>query len=231
MRGVRRQGSHVNILFDLDGTLTDPREGIVACIKHGLSSLGEPSPPDSDLERFIGPPLQDTFAGLLAGDSARIGAAIRAYRERFAALGMFENAVYSGIPQVLESLGALGATLFVATSKPQVFAEQILAHFGLTRHFKEIFGSELSGVRSDKGELIGHALLTARLRSDDTIMVGDREHDVRGALRNHIRAVGVLWGYGSREELTAAGAELLLEQPSDLSSLSSNDELERARGG
>ncbi len=221
----------MNILFDLDGTLTDPREGIVACIKHGLSSLGEPSPPDSDLVRFLGPPLHDTFARLLASDSARVAVAIRAYRERFAALGMFENAVYSGIPQVLESLGDLGAELFVATSKPQVFAEQILAHFGLARYFKEIFGSELSGVRSDKGELIGHALVTARLRSDDTVMVGDREHDVRGARRNHVRAVGVLWGYGSREELTAAGAELLLEQPADLGSLSSNDELERARGG
>jgi phosphoglycolate phosphatase-like HAD superfamily hydrolase len=153
----------VNILFDLDGTLTDPREGIVACIKHGLSSLGEPSPPDSDMTRFIGPPLHDTFARLLSGDRARIEAAIRAYRERFAARGMFENAVYSGIPQVLESLSALGAELFVATSKPQVFAEQILAHFGLTRHFKEVFGSELSGVRSDKGELIGHADIAERL--------------------------------------------------------------------
>lgn len=221
----------MNILFDLDGTLTDPREGIVACIKHGLSSLGEPSPPDSDLERFIGPPLHDTFARLLSGDSTRIEAAIRAYRERFATVGMFENAVYSGIPGVLESLGALGAELYVATSKPQVFAERILAHFGLWGHFKGIFGSELSGVRSDKGELIGHVLATARLRSDETVMVGDREHDVRGARRNHIRAVGVLWGYGSREELTVAGAERLLEQPSDLCSLSSNNELERARDG
>ena len=221
----------MNILFDLDGTLTDPREGIVACIKHGLASLGEPSPRDSDLERFIGPPLHDTFARLLSGDGARIEAAIQAYRERFATLGLFENTVYSGIPEVLESLGALGAELFVATSKPQVFAEQILAHFGLAKHFKEVFGSELSGVRSDKGELIGHALATARLRSDDTVMVGDREHDVRGARRNHVRAVGVLWGYGSREELTAAGAERLLEQPSDLGALSSNNELERARDG
>lgn len=223
---ARRQGSRVNILFDLDGTLTDPREGIVTCIKHGLSSLGELSPPDSDLERFIGPPLHDTFSRLLSGDSARIETAMRAYRERFSAVGMFENAVYPGIPQGLESLGALGADLFVATSKPQVFAERILTHFGLARYFKEIFGSELSGVRSDKGELIGHVLVTARLRSNDTVMVGDREHDVRGARRNRVRAVGVLWGYGSREELAAAGAERLLEQPSDLVSLSSNNELE-----
>ncbi|MGH8617048.1 MAG: HAD family hydrolase [Burkholderiales bacterium] len=220
----------MNILFDLDGTLTDPREGIVTCIKHGLSSLGEPSPPDSDLVRFIGPPLHDTFARLLSGDGARIEAAIQAYRERFAAIGMFENTVYSGIPEVVESLSALGADLFVATSKPQVFAEQILAHFGLARYFKEIFGSELSGERSDKGELIGHALVTARLRSGDTVMVGDREHDVRGARRNQVRAVGVLWGYGSREELTAAGAERLFDQPSDLGSLSSNNALEQARG-
>jgi phosphoglycolate phosphatase len=212
----------VNILFDLDGTLTDPREGIVACIRHSLSILGEPSPLDADLERFIGPPLRDTFTGLLSGDGGRVEAAISAYRDRFTSLGMFENAVYPGIPQVLEVLGSLGARLYVATSKPEVFAERILSHFDLARHFDGVFGSELSGALSDKGELIAHILTTARLSCVDTVMVGDREHDVRGAQRNHVRAVGVLWGYGSREELVAAGAERLFEQPPHLSGLSSN---------
>lgn len=140
---------------------------------------------------------------------------------------MFENVVYPGIPEVLESLGAGGAELYVATSKPQVFAERILDHFGLSRHFKGIFGSELSGARSNKGELIGHILMIAGLPAADTVMVGDREHDVHGARRNGVSAVGVLWGYGSREELAAAGAEQILEQPTDLSSLSSNNGLHR----
>lgn len=218
----------MNILFDLDGTLTDPREGIVASIKHGLSVLGEPSPSDSELECFIGPPLRDTFTRLLSGDRSRVETAISAYRDRFTSQGMFENAVYAGIPQVLKSLETLGAQLFVATSKPQVFAERILAHFGLTGYFKGVFGSELNGALSDKGELIAHILANAHLRPVDTVMVGDREHDMRGARRNHVRAVGVLWGYGSREELTAAGAERLLERPPDLGGLSLNNGLHRA---
>jgi phosphoglycolate phosphatase len=216
----------VNVLFDLDGTLTDPRDGIVACIKHGLASLGEPSPSDMELERYIGPPLHETFTKLLRGDG-RVDAAVKAYRERFSAVGMFENVVYPGIPEVLESLGARGAELYVATSKPQVFAERILDHYGLSRHFKAVFGSELNGARSNKGELIGHLLMVAGLSAADTVMVGDREHDVHGARRNGVSAVGVLWGYGSREELAAAGAEQIFEQPSDLSGLSSNNGLHR----
>ena len=216
----------MNILFDLDGTLTDPRDGIIACIKHGLASLGEPIPSNMQLERFIGPPLHETFAKLLGSDD-RVDAAIKAYRERFSALGMFENVVYAGIPEVLQSLGTQGAELYVATSKPQVFAERILDHFGLSQHFKGVFGSELNGVRSNKGELIGHVLMVAKLSAVDTVMVGDREHDIHGARRNDVRAVGVLWGYGSREELAAAGAVQIFEQPSDLSDLPSNNESHR----
>jgi phosphoglycolate phosphatase len=212
-------GQRVNILFDLDGTLTDPREGIVACIRHALSALGEPSPPASDLERFIGPPLRATFLRLLSSDPSRVEAAIDAYRDRFTSQGIFENAVYPGIPQVLEVLETLGAQLYVATSKPQVFAERILVHFGIARHFKGIFGSELSGSLSDKGDLIKHLLSTVSLRPFDTVMVGDREHDMRGATRNSVHPLGVLWGYGTREELSAAGAEQLFEQPPDLAGL------------
>ncbi len=217
----------MNILFDLDGTLTNPREGIIACIKHGLSTLGEPAPPDSELEGFIGPPLRDSFSKLLSGDGARTEMAVQAYRDRFASVGMFENTVYEGIPDALESLRAQGARLYVATSKPHVFAEQILEHFELTRYFQAIFGSELNGTRADKEVLISHVLASARLRPADTIMVGDREHDVRGARRNRVLPIGVLWGYGSRKELMGAGAEQLLEQPRDLGRLSSTHGLHR----
>lgn len=210
----------MNILLDLDGTLTDPREGIVACIKHGLASVGERSPGELALERCIGPPLQESFAQLLR-DSRNIEPAIRAYRERFSAVGMYENAVYPGIPEVLQSLNDRGADLYVATSKPQVFAVRILDHFGLSKHFKGIFGSELSGIRANKGELIRHVMQTAGLRPLDTLMVGDREHDIHGARDNDVRAIGVLWGYGSRQELLGAGAVRLLEQPADLGRLAS----------
>jgi phosphoglycolate phosphatase len=209
----------VNILFDLDGTLTDPREGIVSCIKHALSTLGELVPCDSDLERFIGPPLRDTFSELLLADGERIEMAVEAYRERFTSRGMFENRIYDGIPQAIEALAGQGVRLFVATSKPRLFAERILIHFGLARHFVAIYGSELSGERSDKGELIAYILATSELRRADTIMVGDREHDIRGARHNNVSPAGALWGYGSREELMAAGAERLLEQPGELTQL------------
>ena len=163
---------------------------------------------------------------LLSGDSARADVGVQAYRERFAALGMFENAVYEGIPEVLESLQASGAQLYVATSKPQVFADRILA-----RYFRAAFGSHLSGALSDKGELIGHVLESAYLLPGDTTMVGDREHDIRGARLNGVLAIGVLWGYGSREELIAAGAEHLLEQPRDLGRLASSEGLSSAAAG
>jgi len=206
----------MNILFDLDGTLTDSREGIFACIKHGLSAVGEPIPSVSDLVSFIGPPLRDTFATLLSGNCERVEAAIEAYHDRFATHGMFENVVYDGIPEALESLVARGAQLYVATSKPRVFAEQIVDHFGLARYFTATHGSELNGELSDKGDLIRHLLKTAGLRSADTIMVGDRQHDIRGARRNQVLPVGVLWGFGTREELMRAGAAQLFEQPDDL---------------
>lgn len=205
----------MNILFDLDGTLTDPREGIVACIRHALSTLGQPVPADAELVKLIGPPLQDSFRELL-GSVGDVDAAVAAYRDRFAAVGMFENAVFEGIPQAMESLLARGTRLFVATSKPRVYAERILGHFGLAEYFSAVYGSELDGRLTDKAELIAHALAASGLSAADTVMVGDRRHDMVGAVANGVFPVGVLWGYGSREELTAAGAEWLFERPGEL---------------
>lgn len=208
----------MNVLLDLDGTLTDSRPGIIACIQHALATLGQPIVADSALQRFIGPPLKDTFAELLCIplDDERIDLAITAYRERFTTVGMFENSVYPFVPRALDQLISRGARLFVATSKPRVFAERILEHFGLAARFNAIYGSELDGSRTDKGELIAHAVSRSGLLASNTIMVGDRRHDIHGALRNEVFPIGVLWGYGSREELTAAGAKALLTQPSEL---------------
>jgi len=207
--------AYVNVLFDLDGTLTDPKAGIVACIKHALSTLRRPIPEESELERLIGPPLRDSFSELLSG-TEDVELAVDAYRDRFRTLGMYENTVYEGIPEALDSLRSRGAQLFVVTSKPKKFAVSILQHFRLSDYFTAIYGSELDGRLSDKGDLIAHALAASRLRATDTVMVGDRRHDVRGSLTNDVFPAGVLWGYGSREELTCAGARALYEAPIDL---------------
>jgi phosphoglycolate phosphatase len=211
----------MNVLLDLDGTLTDSRPGILACIQHALEALGEPRAEEVDLHRFIGPPLRDTFAELLRVevDHDRVEAAISAYRDRFASAGMFENAVYEHIPQALAELAASGANLFVATSKLRVFAERILEHFDLTGHFVAVYGSELDGSRTNKAELIAYAMQRSQLDPTDTVMVGDRSHDILGAIQNEVLPAGVLWGYGSEQELVAAGARRLLAHPRELGKL------------
>jgi phosphoglycolate phosphatase len=210
----------MNILMDLDGTLTDPREGIVACIRHALEGVGHECPPDSEMLSYIGPPLHDSFGMLFgAGEAKKIARAIELYRERFSTVGMFENGVYPGIPEALAALQAPGVRLFVATSKPRIYAERIVEHYGLARYFGRVYGAELDGTRSKKADLIAHVLSTEALTPQETCMVGDRMHDMTGARANGVLPIGVLWGYGSREELLAAGAALLCEQPSNLATI------------
>lgn len=218
----------VHVLLDLDGTLTDPREGIVNCIRHALSLLDEPCPPDRQLERWIGPPLQASFAALLGPDSPKVSRAVALYRERFSSVGMLENRLYPGVLEALRRLKALGATLYVATSKPTIFAERIVDHFGLAPEMHAVFGSELDGTRSDKTELIAHLLAKQSLPRDATCMVGDREHDIRGAKNNGVIAIGALWGYGTRKELLDAGAAALCETPDELCDILSS--ISRAQG-
>lgn len=206
----------MNILFDLDGTLTDPRTGIIGCIRHALTAMERRCPSDAELATFIGPPLQQTFAALLRGNAVDVARAVDLYRDRFSRIGMFENAVYPGIEEALEALRTTGAALFVATSKPTLYAKRILEHFRLSGHFNAIHGSELDGLRAGKGELIAHVLAAERLPPALTCMVGDRGHDMRAAVANGVRAVGALWGYGSRDELMAAGASSLCERPCGL---------------
>lgn len=209
----------MHILLDLDGTLTNPEEGIVGCILHAFRELGRP-PPDCDLTSYIGAPLADVFRELLETDDPRdVDAALAAYRARFATLGMFENEVYPGIPEALATLTAAGARLYLATAKPLVYAAKIVEHYGLARFFERLHGSELDGTRTDKRHLIAHILETERLDPSTTVMVGDRRHDVAGALHNRVTPYGVLWGFGTREELAAAGASRLLETPDALTQI------------
>ena len=211
----------MNILIDLDGTLTDSKRGIIACIRHGLRSLGYEAPDESHLVKYVGPPLLQSFRAMLPPDKiSEAERALAAYRERFVAVGMFENDVYAGIPDALRALRDRGARLFVATSKPEVYAKRILEHFELAQFFEAIYGSELDGRLTEKTDLIAHVLAESRLNRADTWMIGDRKHDALGAVANGVRPIGVLWGYGSHDELMSAGVETLLAVPGELAHLS-----------
>jgi len=207
----------MNILFDLDGTLTDSFEGITKCIAHAMTKLGRLAPPTESLGWCIGPPLKKSFAQLLdSQDDALAEQALALFRERFSSVGLFENRLYEDIPQVLDILKNKGHNLYVATSKPEVYAKRIIHHFGLDIFFNGIHGSELDGTRTDKTSLIAHVLEMESLSANTTVMVGDREHDMIGAKANGVPGLGVLWGYGTREALEASGAYACIDRPGDL---------------
>ena len=204
-------------LFDLDGTLTDPREGITRSIAYALERMGIAPPPLVELEFAIGPPLRASLARLLGTDSReRVEQALAHYRERFADVGLFENAPYDGIDDALRALAASGATLVVATSKPVVYARRIVEHFALGVHFAEVHGCELDGTHEDKRDLIAHILPHHQLDAARAVMIGDRGVDMRAARHHGLAAVGATWGFGSREELTEAGAQKLCASPRQL---------------
>ncbi len=203
------------VCIDLDGTLTNPELGITRCIRHALAELGRDVADDVDLRWCIGPPLQDSLERLL-GNKQDAERALARYRERFGEIGLFENGVYDGIPEALAALRSAGDRLFVATSKPRVYAERIIDHFGLAPHFDSVFGSELDGTRTDKSDLLGWIIAQNNLAASETIMIGDRRHDIAGARHNGVRSIGVLYGFGGRDELVAAGADRLCAQPDDL---------------
>ena len=207
----------MHLLFDLDGTLTDPFPGIIKSIQHALVALDHPAPPDNDLRWCIGPPLRQVFATLLdTRDTSLIESAVLKYRDRFGTVGLFENDLYPGIETALAELKRSDHTLGVATSKPAVFAVRIIEHFGLKPYFRSIDGSEMDGTRADKTSLIAYILKRDAIAPADTIMIGDREYDMIGARQNGVAALGVLWGYGSRAELEAAGAFACITSPQEL---------------
>lgn len=208
------------ILFDLDGTLTDPKESIVNSLAHALRMVGHEVPPLESLTQYIGPPLSQNFRAIL-GDGGKVEQAVAHYRQRYdvEGKGMTECLLYPQIPQTLAALVADGKRLLVATSKPHPIASKIIRHFALEPYFDFVYGSELDGTRGDKGELIAYIVEREKLDPAATVMIGDRKHDIIGAAKNNIKGIGVCWGYGSREELTAAGAAALAAQPSDLLAL------------
>jgi phosphoglycolate phosphatase len=201
--------------FDLDGTLTDPKPGITRCIQYALEHLGFPVPTQDDLVWCIGPPLHASMKKFVGTDELA-HRAVELYRERFRDVGLYENEAYAGIEETLAKVAVGGRRLFVATSKPKVYADRIVEHFGLGGLFEHVFGSELDGTRTDKADLLAYALSAAKVDPARAIMIGDRSHDVVGARKNGMKAIGVLYGYGSLAELTDAGADHLCAAHPDL---------------
>ncbi len=205
------------LFFDLDGTLIDPKIGITTCLQYALKKLDVPVPDADELLWCIGPPLYRSFAELLhTTDESMINAGVRFYRERFSAVGKFESSLYQAIPATLRRLKSEGFQLFIATSKAHVYAEEILRHFEIAAYFTKVYGSELDGRLTEKADLLAHALNTEQLAPEDCWMIGDRKHDVIGANANQMECIGVLYGYGSREELVNAGARHLAATPDEL---------------
>ena len=209
------------ILFDLDGTLTDPKEGITKSVQHALQAYGIDEPDLDKLCPFIGPPLSDSFKEYYGFSEAQAREAIGHFHEYFTKQGMFENKVYPGIREMLTRLKDAGLTLAVSTSKPEPFAIQILEHFDLLSYFTLVGGADMEEIRVRKGDVIAYTLdrLGTTPEESKVIMVGDRKHDVEGAKKTGLSVVGVLYGYGSREELQDAGADYLCETPREVAEL------------
>jgi phosphoglycolate phosphatase len=206
-----------NVLFDLDGTLTDPGEGITRSLQYALGELGVDCPALAELHIHIGPPIRDALAIILkTTDHALVEEALRLFRVRFSETGIFENEVFAGVPEMLAALCASSRRLFVATAKPLVFTERIMNHFQLSDYFEGIYGSGLDGTLDNKAELLRHILKNAELAPAETLMVGDRMYDILGARENGCMSLGVTYGYGSREELRDAGAHLICDSPQEI---------------
>lgn len=205
------------ILFDLDGTLTDPGVGITNSVAYALKKYGIVVEDTRDLFKFIGPPLHESFEAYYRFSKEEAFKAVEYYREYYRERGIFENLLYDGIRDLLEFLHSRGYILAVATSKPEVFAKQILDHFALSKYFTYIAGSNLDGTRTKKAEVIDYALHSCGVHeASSAIMIGDREHDIFGAKAVGIDSIGVLFGYGSRAELENAQATYIAERVKDI---------------
>jgi phosphoglycolate phosphatase len=203
-------------LVDLDGTLTDPYPGISASILYALEKLDRPAADELALRAAIGPSLEGSFATMLDGDPILAKQALGHYRDRFGTVGLYENAVFDGIPEALGALRDSGVQMFLASSKPRVFCEKILDHFDLTQFFVRVHGSELDGRYSDKSELVAHILSVETIDPARCVMIGDRRYDIEGARSNGIKVVAVGWGYGTSEEFDAFPPDAIVPHVVDL---------------
>ena len=205
------------VLFDLDGTLTDPGEGITNSVDFALSKYGIETKDKRELYKFIGPPLKDSFMKYYGFDEEKAEEAIAFYREYFRDRGIFENRVYDDVEDMLTKLYADGKTIVLATSKPEEFALRILEHFGLRKYFSVVAGASMDSSRSKKGDVIAYALsMCGNIDKNTSVMIGDREHDIIGAKENGLKSIGVLYGYGDENELKTAGANYIVSTPLDI---------------
>lgn len=202
------------VFLDLDGTLIDPKPGIIGSVQHALRQMGQEPPPMEALTWAIGPPLRKTFATLLG--EVHTEAAVGHYRSFYAEGAMYDCEVYAGIPEALARLAAAGHRLIVVTAKPHVFARPIVSRLGLGVHIGAVYGPELDGTHDNKADLLAHVLAAEAVAPDAAIMVGDRQFDIFAAVANGVTGVGVTWGYGSPAELMAAGARHLCHTPETL---------------
>jgi phosphoglycolate phosphatase len=208
----------MNLLFDLDGTLADPMDAFVSSLEHACDVLGLERFSKDTMRSLIGPPLHLELPKLLGESKAGLTSEImRVYREHHGRAGIYQYRFYPGMDEAIRRLGSKHR-IFVATSKPKVYADTIFQHFGKTSYFEFIYGSELSGVNSKKGDLIRFAMKERSLNAKETVMIGDRKHDVIGAQENLIPGIGVTWGYGSAQELKDAGAERIASSWTELES-------------
>ena len=208
------------LFFDLDGTLTDSKTGIVRSVQYSLDSLGIKIKNTDDMTKFIGPPLRESFKVLYGLDDETVEKAVEKFRERYFVTGVYENEMYPGIDTMLQQQKDAGKILIVATSKVTVLANTVLSHFGLDKYFDYISGSEMNGDRSEKSEIIQYAIEQNNITDlSGCIMIGDRKHDVTGAKTAGMKSIGVLYGYGDRNELSEAGADYIVNDVSELSAL------------
>lgn len=198
---------YTTFLFELDGTVTDPKKGIVNSVLYALEKVGIEELHVSELDSFIGPPIQQSFVERYNMNEGEVERAVFYFREYLKQRGLLENSVYEGIPNLLKQLKDTGNRLFIATSKPTIFARQVIEHFQLTNYFEDIIGSNLNGTRIKKEEIIAHILQQNEgLNKEEVVMIGDRKHDIIGANHNGIASIGVLYGYGSENELIEVSA-------------------------
>jgi len=212
-------GSRKLVLFDLDGTLIDSEPGITASLGYAFAQIGAELPSREVLRSWIGPPFRQTFPSVLGDDEARIDTAIAHYRDRFVEIGWSEHAVYDGIAELIAALAADGHTLAIVTTKPQTQAQKIIDNLAFGAAFARVYGPDAQHAHCVKAEMIAQALEDFDARAEHGVMIGDRHFDIEGARANDMRGLGVAWGFGTIDELRAAGAHAIAQSPEDLSSL------------